>query len=57
LIEKWVLPNRRDLEPGSSLRGILLFQANFPISGEAQVTIPGFEGGPYFQFSYAFPRL
>lgn len=54
LINKYVLPNRTTLASGSMLTGFLLFQGNLPVSGEALVTIPGFEGQASFQFRYAF---
>jgi hypothetical protein len=54
LIERYVLPNRRDVPSGGLLTGFLLFQGNLPVSGDALVTIPGIEPGPSFQFRYAF---
>lgn len=54
LIEKYVLPNRMGVAPGGLLTGLLLFQGNLPVSGEAQVSVPGVGVDASFQFRYTF---
>jgi hypothetical protein len=54
LANQYILPNKKEVPPGSLLSGFLLFQGNLPSTGEAQVVIPGESTGAVFQFQYVF---
>ena len=44
LINKTLLPDNVRVSAGSTIKGLILFSANFPKSGEAVLTIPVFDG-------------
>jgi hypothetical protein len=54
LANQYILPNKKEVPPGSLLSGFLLFQGNLPSTGDAQVVIPGESTGAVFQFQYVF---
>ncbi len=43
LINKTLFPDHFEVSPGSTIKGLILFSANFPKSGTATLTIPVFE--------------
>ena len=42
-INKTLFPDRFDVSPGSTIKGLVVFSANFPKSGTATLTIPFFD--------------
>jgi len=56
IINRYVLPYRKTVATGGRLFGFLVFKANLPNHGEAQVSIPGSGGpdAPPLTFSYTF---
>jgi hypothetical protein len=43
LINKTLFPDQFEVSPGSTIKGLIVFSANFPKSGTATLTIPVFE--------------
>jgi len=56
IINKYVLPNWKDVPVGGMLRGYLVFQGDLPLHGEAKVSIPaaGGKGQEPLWLSYTF---
>lgn len=54
IIKKYLLPSEKQVPPGGSLRGLLLFQGNLPKNGQATIDILGTAAGSTLQFAFEF---
>ncbi|OHD21940.1 MAG: hypothetical protein A2064_05050 [Spirochaetes bacterium GWB1_66_5] len=54
IIKKTLVATQKMVPPGTTLRGLVLFQGNLPAHGLARITIPGIEERSYLQFDYEF---